>query len=39
MGDTGIWLSYPLAELVTLVFSLFFFKDSFKKLELIHKRI
>ncbi len=29
MGDAGLWLSYPLAELVTLVFSLFFFKRSY----------
>ena len=28
MGDSGIWLSYPLAELVTLCFSIVFLKQS-----------
>ena len=28
MGDTGIWISYPLSELVTLFFSIVFLKQS-----------
>lgn len=28
MGDAGIWISYPLAELVTLVFAVVFLKKS-----------
>jgi len=28
MGDTGIWISYPLSELVTLCFSIVFLKQS-----------
>ncbi len=35
MGESGIWLSYPLAELVTLALSLFFFKRSCNSLERI----
>jgi putative MATE family efflux protein len=30
MGDAGIWLSYPLAELVTLFFSVVFMQRSYK---------
>ena len=29
MGDTGIWLSYPLAELVTLIIAAVYLKQSF----------
>ncbi|OGR27632.1 MAG: hypothetical protein A2277_13250 [Desulfobacterales bacterium RIFOXYA12_FULL_46_15] len=30
MGDAGIWLSYPLAELVTLFFAVVFMRQSYK---------
>ncbi len=31
MGDTGIWVSYPLAELVTFIFAVVIMKQSYKK--------
>ena len=30
LGNAGIWLSYPLAELVTLAFAMIFFKQSWR---------
>lgn len=30
MGDTGIWVSYPLAELVTLIFAVVVMKQSYR---------
>ena len=33
MGDAGIWLSYPLAEIVTLFFALAWLRQSFRSLE------
>jgi hypothetical protein len=29
-GNAGIWISYPLAELVTLVFVVIFFRNSWR---------
>lgn len=31
MGDTGIWISYPLAELVSLILTLAFLRTGFKR--------
>jgi len=31
IGNAGIWLSYPLAEMVTLAFAMIFFKQSWRK--------
>ena len=30
IGNAGIWLSYPLAELVTLAFAVIFFRQSWR---------
>lgn len=30
MGNAGIWISYPLAELVTLLFAIMFMKQSYR---------
>lgn len=34
MGDAGIWISYPLTELVTLVFAVLFMKNSYHSMGL-----
>lgn len=38
MGDAGIWVSYPLAELVTLIFSVVFMKQSYRTAESVYKK-
>jgi len=33
MGDKGIWISYPLTEMVTLMFSVMFMKNSYRSMS------